>query len=101
MSTYDPSVAVELGFHERDGKFSGWVPKEQVAEFSTEKWWGELDGIKVFIRSESEDEYSIETDCTLGEKWNLQRVDKHDWVGSVPKSAMTRVWSERYTWEHP
>ncbi len=101
LSTTDPNIAAELDFQERNGNFSGRVPKEQVTEFSTEKWMGELDGTTVYIWSESDDEYGIETDCTLAEKWNLQRVDKLDWGGAVPKSAMTRVWCERRTWKNP
>lgn len=93
----DPSVAAALGFEESNvASYVGSVVTAEVEAMFWEGWYGLLDGVKVFIDLEEGDHYSILTeDASIGRRWNLSRLDQIDWQGSVPRSAITKIWSER------
>ncbi len=97
LSTDDPLIAAELNFRKNgDGEFLAWVPNSEVAEFFRETWLGEIDGRKVVIECERNDEYSINTQSSVvGIRWGLRQVDKMDWAGRVPKTACTNVTCQR------
>lgn len=97
LATDDPTFAAEAGFVCQSDGCHGWVSESEITEFVRESWWGELDGVKVLISAENDDEYSIISSRPLP-GWNLQREDKHEWGGSIPKSAVTKVWRETHSW---
>lgn len=97
LYTANPAIGRELGFAPHPtGVFMGWVPLREVTELTKETLLGELDGKRVWILGEEGDQYYIQTreGRTIAAKWGLEEVDRGEWGGCVPKSALSRVWHE-------
>lgn len=96
LVTDNSSMGREVGFHPNaQGEYTGWVSMQDITQLSNESWFGELDGQTVWILGEQGDHYHVHTrgGTDLATKWGLDEVDRNEWGGTVPKGAISQVWS--------
>ena len=78
------------------GVFSKIVDLSELDEIYKVVTYGKVNGEKVAIIKEKQSEYLVSTsDCKIGEKLNLERVDKYGYEGWLP-SNVVQVFEERH-----
>ena len=79
------------------GVYTKIVELSQLDEIYAITTYGIVDGEKVLVLRESEGNYYVETsDCEIGDKLQLDRVDKYGYGGWIPSNNIQIVEEKHY-----